>query len=96
MFIIIIITQPHAFISVCRNAHIIIAISSVGQATLQCNQSLIEAYLKEVIQLYAAQFPIFCPLSPQPTAFTGICGNAIHYACDGLRGSREACICNKG
>ena len=34
MFImIIIITQPHTFISICRNAHIIIAIRSVGEAS---------------------------------------------------------------
>ena len=31
-----------------------------------------------------------------PPAFTGICGNAIHYNCDGVCGSREACMCNKG
>ena len=31
--IILIITQPHAFISICRNAPIIIAIRSVGQAS---------------------------------------------------------------
>ena len=33
IIIIIIITQPHAFISICHNAPIIIAIRSVGQAS---------------------------------------------------------------
>ena len=36
------------------------------------------------------------PLSPHPCAFTCICGNAIHYACDWVCGSREAYMCNKG
>ena len=31
-----------------------------------------------------------------PPAFTGICGNAIHYACNGICVSREACMCNNG
>ena len=33
MFIIIVITQPHTFIGICRNAPIIIAIRSVSQAS---------------------------------------------------------------
>ena len=45
---------------------------------------------------YAVQFPIFAPWSPHPPAFTCICGNAIHYACDWVCGSRKYCICNKG
>ena len=39
---------------------------------------------------------IFGHLSPQPPAFTCICCNAIHYAWDGVCGSRETCTCNKG
>ena len=31
-----------------------------------------------------------------PPTFTCICGNAHHYACDMVCGSREACMCNKG
>ena len=63
--------------------------------TLHVQWGLKWSIWREVIQLYAAQFPIFGPLSPHPPAFTGICGNAIHYACDGVCWSREACTCYK-
>ena len=33
---------------------------------------------------------------PTPPALTCIFSNAIHYACDGFCGSREACMCNNG
>ena len=35
----------------------------------------------------------FFTLSP---AYTIKCGCVLHYACDGVCGSREACMCNKG
>ena len=54
-------------------------------------------HLERIIQLHAVQFPIFGPLSPHPPfAFICICGNALHYACDEVCGSREACMCNNG
>ena len=61
--------------------------------------STIRVWLKQLRESYetlCCQFPIFCPLLPHPPAFTCICGNALHYVCDGVCGSREDSMCNKG
>ena len=52
--------------------------------------------LKEVIQLWAVVLRVFCPFSPHPSAFTINWSNALHYACDGVCGSKEARKCNLG
>ena len=40
-------------------------------------------------------FVLLIPPHPTPLPFSCICGNAIHYACDGVCVSRGACMCNK-
>ena len=38
--------------------------------------------------------PSICPFSPHPPAFRRNCSDALHYACDGICGSKEARMCN--
>ena len=61
-----------------------------------CNEGLNEVFGEKLLNFMLVQLPIFGTLSPHPPAFTCTCGNALHYACDGVCGSREACMCNKG
>ena len=93
-----ILIPPHAFTCICGNA-IHCHRHGICRSREACmfHKDLNEAF-GNVIQGYAVQFPIFGPLSTHPPAFTCICGNAIHYDCDwdGVCGSREACMCNKG
>ena len=87
--------HPIAFTGICGNAIHDSCDGSVCQEKFPCALRVEMKYWREVIQLYAVQFSIFCPLSPHPSAFTGICGNTIHYSCDGVCVSRETSMYNK-
>ena len=75
---------------------IMLAMGSVGREKLACATMVQMKHLERSYSTFCRKFPIFCPLSPHPPVFTCICGNAIHYACDGVCGSREACMRNNG
>ena len=54
-------------------------------------------FFKEVIQLYDVKFRIFSPLSTNHLRFQDyLATHSDFYAWDGVCGSREACMCNKG
>ena len=73
-----------------------LAMGSKGQEKLTC---AIRVEMKHLERSYST---LCCSVSDNfsfvtpPPAFTGISGNAIHYACDGVCGSKEACMFNKG
>ena len=76
---------------------IMLAMGSGGQ------EKLARAIRVEMKHLERSYSTLCCSISdilsfvtPPPPAFTCICGKAIHYTCDGVWGSREACLCKKG
>ena len=60
-----------------------------------CNKGLIEAVGGKLLNFMLFIFVLLFPPHPTPLPFSCICGNAIHYACDGVCVSRGACMCNK-
>ena len=59
---------------------------------------LIEATGGKLCKSYATlccRFRIFSPVSFHTPALASTCNHALHYACDGVCGSKEARKCNK-
>ena len=70
-----------------------LAMGSVDQEQLACALRVEMKHLKRSysrsVNFMLLNFRYIVLMSPHPPAFTGICGNAIHYACGGFCGSRE-------
>ena len=85
----------HAFVAM----HLLHACDGVCESkeAYMCNKGLIKAFGGKLFNfmLFLDFSPSLPPPQPHP-AFTCICCNVLHYACDGVCGSREARMCNEG
>ena len=61
-----------------------------------CNKGLNEAFGEKLFNFILFSFGYLVIYHPNPLRSHAFCGNAIHYAWDGVCRSREACMCNKG
>ena len=89
--------NPPAFACICGNA-IHYAWDGVfgSREARMCNKGFNEAFGEKLFNFMLFTFEYLVLCHPTPLCFTCIWRNAIHYAWDGVCGSREARMCNKG
>ena len=85
--------RSHAFVAM---QYIMLAMGYTGQEKLACAIRVEMKHLERSYSTLCCLISDILSFVTPPPCVHRYCSNAIHDACDGVCGSREACMCNKG